>query len=149
VGAVRAHVAEKPHGSPVYVLRDLPVLSALTVEEVVDGLGGVVLVGSPDSLQREVDAYVAGSGHLQTLLPILSDGALVVASGDRADLAVGAAASALSRDMPTPAGVLLTCGHRPDPMVGRAAAHGCCGSGGVHGSGCAGAGRAVGRIREV
>ena len=117
VGDVRAHVAEEPHGSPVYVLRDLPVLSALTVEEVVDGLGGVVLVGSPDSLQREVDAYVAGSGHLQTLLPILSDGALVVASGDRADLAVGAAASALSRDMPTPAGVLLTCGHRPDPMT--------------------------------
>ena len=30
---------------------------------------------------------------------------------------MGAAASALSRDMPTPAGVLLTCGHRPDPMT--------------------------------
>jgi phosphate acetyltransferase len=51
------------------------------------------------------------------MLPALSDGALVVASGDRADLAVGTAASALSRDMPTPAGVVLTCGHRPDPMT--------------------------------
>lgn len=117
VAAVREHVEEEPHGSPVYVLRDLPVLSALTMEEVADGLGGVVLVGSADSLQREVDAYVAGSGHLQTLLPVLSDGALVIASGDRADLAVGTAASALSRDMPTAAGVLLTCGHRPDPMT--------------------------------
>lgn len=117
VSDVRAHVAEEPHGTPVFVLRDLPVLSALTMEEVADGLHGAVLVGGPDSLQREVDAYVAGSGHLQTLLPILSDGALVVASGDRADLAVGAAASALSRDMPTPAGILLTCGHRPDPMT--------------------------------
>jgi phosphate acetyltransferase len=84
------------------------------VQEVVDGLGGEVLVGTTESLQREVEDYVAGSGHLQTLLPILTDGALVVASGDRADLAVGTAASALSRDMPTPAGVLLTCGHRPD-----------------------------------
>ena len=117
IDAVREHLRSEPHRSPVYALRDLPVLSALTVEEVADGLGGTVLAGSPESLQREVDAYVAGSGHLQTLLPILSDGALVVASGDRADLAVGTAASALSRDMPTPSGVVLTCGHRPDPMT--------------------------------
>ena len=117
VGALRAHVEEEHHEPPVYVLRDLPVLSALTVEEVAAGLSGTVLVGGPESLQREVDAYVAGSGHLQTLLPALTDGALVVASGDRADLAVGTAASALSRDMPTPAGVVLTCGHRPDPMT--------------------------------
>jgi phosphate acetyltransferase len=114
---VRATIASSPHRTPVYVLRDLPVLSALTVEEVAAGLHGDVLVGSPESLQREVDSYVAGSGHLQTLLPALSDGALVVASGDRADLAVGTAASALSRDMPTPSGVVLTCGHRPDPMT--------------------------------
>lgn len=114
---MRARLVEEPHRSPVYVLRDLPVLSALTVEEVAAGLHGTVLVGSRDSLQREVDAYVAGSGHLQTLLPVLSEGALVVASGDRADLAVGTAASALSRDMPTPSGVVLTCGHRPDPMT--------------------------------
>jgi phosphate acetyltransferase len=114
---VRAAIAAEPHRTPVYVLRDLPVLSALTVEEVAVGLHGDVLVGSPESLQREVDRYVAGSGHLQTLLPALSDGALVVASGDRADLAVGTAASALSRDMPTPSGVVLTCGHRPDPMT--------------------------------
>jgi phosphate acetyltransferase len=117
IDEVRAKIAEDQHRTPVYVLRDLPVLSALTVEEVAAGLHGDVLVGSPESLQREVDSYVAGSGHLQTLLPALSDGALVVASGDRADLAVGTAASALSRDMPSPSGVLLTCGHRPDPMT--------------------------------
>lgn len=117
VDAVRARLSASTHRAPFYVLRDLPVLSALTVQEVADGLGGEVLVGSPESLQREVDAYVAGSGHLQTLLPLLTDGALVVASGDRADLAVGTAASALSRDMPTASGVVLTCGHRPDPMT--------------------------------
>ena len=117
VERVRARVGEEPHRFPIYVLRDLPVLSALTVEEVAAGLQGTVLVGSADSMQREVDDFLAGSGHLQTLLPLLTDGALVVASGDRADLAVGTAASALSRDMPTPSGVVLTCGHRPDPMT--------------------------------
>ena len=114
---VRARLLEEPHRTPVYALRDLPILSALTVEEVATGLNGTVLAGSMESLQREVDAYVAGSGHLQTLLPVLSDGALVVASGDRADIAVGAAASALSRDMPTPSGVILTVGLRPDPLT--------------------------------
>ncbi len=117
IDEVRATIAASPHRTPVYVLRDLPVLSALTVEEVAAGLHGEVLVGSAESLQREVDSYVAGSGHLQTLLPKLADGALVVASGDRADLAVGTAASAMSRDMPNPAGVVLTCGHRPDPLT--------------------------------
>lgn len=74
VDAMRARLARETHQPPVYVLRDLPVLSALTVEEVAVGLGGTVLVGSPESLQREVDAYVAGSGHLQTLLPALTTG---------------------------------------------------------------------------
>lgn len=117
IDSLRERFAREPHQPPVYALRDLPVLSALTVEEVVDGLGAEILVGSRESLQREVDAYVAGSGHLQTMLPALTDGALVVASGDRMDLALGTAASALSRDMPTPAGVVLTCGHRPDPLT--------------------------------
>lgn len=117
VESVRSRIAARRRGAPVYVLRDLPVLSALTVEEVAVGLGGEVLVSGGDALQREVEAYVAGSGHLQTMLPILTDGALVVASGDRADLAVGSAACALSRDMPTPSGVLLTNGYRPDPMT--------------------------------
>ena len=111
----RLHI--EPHRAPVFALRDLPILSALTVEEVANGLNGTVLAGSMDSLQREVDAYVAGSGHLQTLLPVLTDGALVVASGDRSDIAVGAAASALSREMPTPSGVVLTVGLRPDPLT--------------------------------
>ncbi len=117
IGSVRERLALESHRAPVYALRDLPVLSALTVEEVAAGLHGEVLVGTVESLQREVDDYVAGSGHLQTLLPALSDGALVIASGDRADIAVGAAASALSLDMPTPSGVVLTCGHRPDPKT--------------------------------
>lgn len=111
----RLHI--EPHRAPVFALRDLPILSALTVEEVANGLNGTVLAGSMESLQREVDAYVAGSGHLQTLLPVLTDGALVVASGDRSDIAVGAAASALSREMPTPSGVVLTMGLRPDPLT--------------------------------
>ncbi|MFI5954999.1 phosphate acetyltransferase [Cryptosporangium sp. NPDC051539] len=99
---------------PVYVLPELPILGALTVAEVVAALDGTVLSGDGPALQREVDSYLAGSGYLQTVLPLLRDGTLLVSSGDRLDLAVGVAAAAISPELPTPAGIVLTVGHVPD-----------------------------------
>ncbi|GAA0255114.1 phosphate acetyltransferase [Cryptosporangium japonicum] len=99
---------------PVYVIPDLPVLAALTVAEVVAALDGTLLSGDGPALQREVDSYLAGSAYLQTVLPLLKDGMLLVSSGDRIDLAVGVAAAAVSPDLPTPAGIVLTVGHVPD-----------------------------------
>jgi phosphate acetyltransferase len=100
--------------SPIYVLPDLPVLSALTVDEVVTALGATVLAGSGAPMHREVEAYLAGSGYLQTVLPRLVDGTLLVSSGDRADLAVAMGAAAMSPALPTPSGIVLTCGLTPD-----------------------------------
>ncbi len=120
VGAdIIAAVRERTAGSitaPIYVLPDLPVLSALTVEEVVDALGATVLLGAGESMRREVDSYLAGSGYLPTVLPRLTNGALLVASGDRTDLAVGLAAAVMSPSMPTPSGVVFTCGIKPDDI---------------------------------
>ena len=99
---------------PIYVVPDLPILVALTVAEVVAALDGTLLTGDGPALQREVDSYLAGSAYLQTVLPLLKDGMLLVSSGDRIDLAVGVAAAAVSPDLPTPAGIVLTVGHVPD-----------------------------------
>ena len=103
--------------SPTYYVRDLPVLSALTVDEVAVGLGGVVLAGLGPNMQREVERYVAGSGHVPMVLSLLEAGTLLVAAGDRADLAVAAAAVASSSDLPSPAGLVLTCGVIPDELT--------------------------------
>jgi phosphate acetyltransferase len=100
--------------APVYLLPDLPVLSALTIDEVVSALGATVLAGTGAPMHREVEAYLAGSGYLQTMLPRLVNGTLLVASGDRADLAVAMSAAALSPSLPTPAGIVLTCGIKLD-----------------------------------
>ena len=100
--------------APIYALPDLPVLSALTVDEVVAALGATVLAGTDASMHREVEAYLAGSGYLQTMLPRLVNGTLLVASGDRADLAVAVGAAVLSPSLPTPSGIVLTCGIKPD-----------------------------------
>ncbi|MDQ1539969.1 MAG: phosphate acetyltransferase, partial [Actinomycetota bacterium] len=96
--------------APVYCLPDLPVLSALTVAEVVSALGATLLAGEGPPMHREVEAYLAGSGYLQTMLPRLVNGTLLVASGDRADLAVAVGAAAMSPALPTPSGIVLTCG---------------------------------------
>lgn len=99
---------------PVFVLPEIPILAALTVAEVVTALDGRILTGNGPALQREVGSYLAGSGYLQTVLPLLKDGMLLVSSGDRIDLAVGVASAAVSPDLPTPAGIVLTVGHVPD-----------------------------------
>jgi len=104
-------------GAPVYVLPDLPVLSALTVDEVAAALGATVFAGTGAPMHREVEAFLAGSGYLQTMLPRLVDGTLLVASGDRADLAVALAAAMLSPALPTPSGIVLTCGITLDAAV--------------------------------
>jgi phosphate acetyltransferase len=100
--------------APVYLLPDLPVLSALTIDEVVVALGATVLAGTGAPMHREVEAYLAGSGYLQTMMPRLVNGTLLVASGDRADLAVAMGAAALSPSLPTPSGIVLTCGIKLD-----------------------------------
>jgi phosphate acetyltransferase len=68
-------------------------------------------------MHREVEAYLAGSGYIQTLLPRLLNGTLLVASGDRGDLAVAMSAAALSPSLPTPSGIVLTCGLELDPAT--------------------------------
>ena len=102
---------------PVFVLREVPILSALTVQEVAEGLDGEMIVGSGESLQREVDKYVAGSGHVPMVLRTLKPGVLLVCAGDRDDLAVTCAAVASTPDWPSPSGLVLTLGVRPDPLV--------------------------------
>ena len=103
--------------APVYVLREVPVLSALSVDEVAAGLGATVVSGFGPNMQREVDQYVAGSGHVPMVLGLLKAGVLLVAAGDRADLCVAASAVAASPDLPSPAGMLLTCGVIPDELT--------------------------------
>ncbi|MFM1786664.1 MAG: phosphate acetyltransferase [Actinomycetota bacterium] len=104
---------------PVYVLREVPVLSALTIDEIAAGLGGELVSGEGPDLQREVDRYVAGSGHVPMILGLLDAGVLLVAAGDRDDLAVAAAAVASSPELPSPAGLVLTCGVIPDNVTMR------------------------------
>ncbi|MDB1087669.1 phosphate acetyltransferase [Streptomyces sp. ACA25] len=101
---------------PVYVLPEEPALSAPTVAQTVAALDAKVLLGDETGLARDVRDFVFGGAMLPTFLNALTEGCLVVAPGDRADLVIGALA-AHSAGSPPIAGVLLTLGQHPGPEI--------------------------------
>jgi phosphate acetyltransferase len=103
---------------PVYAIPDVPAVSAPTVAEVTEALGGRRLLGGPEAYSRDVLDVVVGGATVATFLDHLRDGGLVITPGDRADLIVAANAAHVSGQVSL-AGLLLTLGLAPDPRVVR------------------------------
>jgi phosphate acetyltransferase len=101
---------------PVYVIPDDPALSAPTVAQVVETTAAEVLLGDASGLARDVRRFVFGGAMLPNFLGALSDGAMVITPGDRADLLIGALAAHAAGSPPL-AGVLLTMGQTPGADV--------------------------------
>jgi phosphate acetyltransferase len=103
---------------PVWAIPDVPAVAAPTVAEVAVALDATVVTGGEAALDRDVLDYVVGAAHVPTFLDHLTDGALVITSGDRADLLVAASAAHAAGNV-TLAGLVLTLGERPDPRAVR------------------------------
>ncbi|MFC5664655.1 phosphate acetyltransferase [Kitasatospora misakiensis] len=101
---------------PAYVIPEEPALAAPTVAQLVEATGAEVLIGDASGLARDVRGFVFGGAMLPTFLNALTEGALVVTPGDRADLVIGSLA-AHAAGAPPIAGVLLTLGQHPGPNV--------------------------------
>ncbi|PGH48239.1 phosphate acetyltransferase [Streptomyces sp. Ru87] len=101
---------------PCYVLPEDASLSAPTVRQIVQALGAEVLLGDDAGLSRDARDFVFGGAMLPTFLAALTEGALVVTPGDRADLIIGSLA-AHAAGAPSIAGVLLTLDERPGPDI--------------------------------
>ncbi|MCX4971324.1 phosphate acetyltransferase [Streptomyces sp. NBC_00620] len=101
---------------PCYVLPDEPALSAPTVAQITQALGGTVLLGDEAGLARDALDFVFGGAMLPNFLNALTPGCLVVTPGDRADLVIGSLA-AHSAGTPPIAGVLLTLNERPTDEI--------------------------------
>ncbi|MFH8379742.1 phosphate acetyltransferase [Kitasatospora sp. NPDC018058] len=101
---------------PAYVIPEEPALAAPTVAQLVEATGADVLLGDAAGLARDVRGFVFGGAMLPTFLDALTEGALVVTPGDRADLVIGSLA-AHAAGAPPIAGVLLTLGQHPGPNV--------------------------------
>ncbi|MFY1596250.1 phosphate acetyltransferase [Micromonospora sp. WMMD737] len=103
---------------PTYAIPEVPTVSAPTVAEVAAALGATLLAGDDDALSRDVLDYVVGAAHVPTLLDHLTDGALVITPGDRADLLVAASAAHVAGQVSV-SGLVLTLGEQPDPRAMR------------------------------
>ncbi|TDC37292.1 phosphate acetyltransferase [Micromonospora sp. KC213] len=103
---------------PAYAIPEVPTVSAPTVAEVAAALGATLLAGDDAALDRDVLDYVVGAAHVPILLDHLTEGALVITPGDRADLLVAASAAHVAGQVSL-AGVVLTLGEPPDPRVMR------------------------------
>ncbi|KQV23672.1 MULTISPECIES: phosphate acetyltransferase [unclassified Kitasatospora] len=101
---------------PAYVLPEEPALAAPTVAQLVEATGAELLLGDAAGLARDVRGFVFGGAMLPTFLTALTEGALVVTPGDRADLVIGSLA-AHAAGAPPIAGLLLTLGQHPGPNV--------------------------------
>jgi phosphate acetyltransferase len=98
---------------PVWAIPEVAAVAAPTVAEVAKALDATVITGSRSALDRDVLGYVVGAAHVPALLDHLTDGALLITPGDRADLLVAASAAHAAGQV-TLAGLVLTLGEPPD-----------------------------------
>ncbi|GLY03512.1 MULTISPECIES: phosphate acetyltransferase [Actinoplanes] len=103
---------------PFWAIPDVPMIAAPTVGEVAQALDATVINGTPAALERDVLDYVVGAAQVPTVLDHLTDGALLITAGDRADLLVAASAAHAAGSV-TLAGLVLTLGEPADERAVR------------------------------
>ncbi|MCM4076925.1 phosphate acetyltransferase [Paractinoplanes hotanensis] len=103
---------------PMWSIPSVAAIAAPTVAEVAEALDATVVSGGEGALDRDVLDYVVGAAHVPTVLDHLTDGALMITPGDRADLLL-AASAAHSAGNVTLSGLVVTLGEPPDPRVVR------------------------------
>ena len=106
------------HQRKVYVIPELAELRYPTVGEVAATLNLDWVAGS-GQLDRDVSEVKAVSMEGGNFLQVLNEGALVIVSGDRSDAVLATLAAARTTDFPVAAGMILTNGIEPNPMIQR------------------------------
>ncbi len=94
------------------------ILAKPRMDEIAEVLGAEILYGER-YLDNLVFSFRIASMQLRSLLDRLEPGALVITSGDRADILLGLMASQMSSKTASLAGILLSSGLRPTETIDR------------------------------
>ncbi|HPQ52212.1 MAG TPA: phosphate acetyltransferase [Spirochaetota bacterium] len=89
------------------VLPESKRISAPSIAEVAKAIDATVLFGE-EQLSRPVNRFSVGGLHLENYLWGLSDGMMIITSGDRVDILLGAILANQSKNFPEIAGIILT-----------------------------------------
>jgi phosphate acetyltransferase len=106
-------------GDNVYLLPADANLGKPTVGDVMAALGARQLSGGPEELNREVLDCKVAAMQLPHFLDHITEGSLVITSGDRADIVLGSLSTSYSRGCPSLAGLVLTGGLELSPQIAR------------------------------
>ena len=102
---------------PVYALPEVDLLMAPTVSQVAAACDGEVIAGDPELLGREALHLTVAAMTLPNLMDRITDGAVLITPGDRADVLLASIFAHASTALPSPAGVVLTGGLRPPAAI--------------------------------
>ena len=102
---------------PVWVVPEERSLQLPSLHQICDDLQATILLGGPDSLDREVTGVRVAAMTLPNLLDRLQDGVLLVTPGDRSDILLAAVTARFSDKIPSISGVVVTGGVEPDPRI--------------------------------
>src|SRR3954452_10350104 len=111
--AVAAHGADPP----VFALPEVDLLMAPTVGQVASACHGEVIAGDAELLGREALQLIVAAMTLPNLMGRITDGAVLITPGDRAEVLLAAMFAHASTQLPSPAGVVLTGGLRPPALI--------------------------------
>jgi phosphate acetyltransferase len=117
--AVAASVGAGGQDVPVWAIPEDPFLVAPTLAALFDATDARQLWGDPALLEREALGVVVAAMSMENVLTRLTDGAVVVAPGDRADVLVGVLLAHASGTFPSLTGVILNGGFELKPQVQR------------------------------
>jgi len=93
-----------------YVLPEEPRLAAASVAEVQCAIAGRLVSGDAELLGREVTSVLVAGMTAEHLLEQLTDGAVVITSGDRSDVVLAVASAQAAEGFPSLSALILTGG---------------------------------------
>ncbi|MCU1598999.1 MAG: phosphate acetyltransferase [Glaciihabitans sp.] len=117
--AIRGAVAASVSDVPVWTIPEDPFLVAPTVGALLKATDSRLLWGDPELLEHEALGVVVAAMSMENVLTRLSEGAIVIVPGDRADVLVGVLLAHASATFPSLSGVILNGGFELAPQVQR------------------------------
>lgn len=114
-----AAYSHKAFTLPIFYLPEINDLDTPTVKEVAQALQGTPIFGSEQDtgLSRLVRAPLVAAMTVENYLERVKEGDLIIVPGDRTDILTASVMSLLSRNFPNIAGILLTGGLTPQPII--------------------------------
>ncbi|WP_066908242.1 phosphate acetyltransferase [Millisia brevis] len=104
---------------PAWSLPDEPVLTAPTMAELLDAVGGELYSGDPDLLQREALSVMVGGMTAEHILERLREAMVVIVPGDRSDVLLALVNAHEAEGFPSLAGIIMNGGIEPHAAIGR------------------------------